>query len=101
MLFCRTRTNSPHIHTGFPGVAGKYIYCPYLVFSLYQAQGMSAEMSWSDFQQYQIYEAEKKRWMEKKKKKTSLCYKTVFEVWGCQLPKTFLAQAYVYMLLHF
>lgn len=60
--------NSPHIHTGFPGVAGKYIYCPAKVFSLYQAQGMSAEMSWRDFQQSPFYEAEKQRWIEEKKK---------------------------------
>ncbi len=38
-------SNSPQIHIVFPGVAGKYIYCPAKVFSLYQAQGMSAEMS--------------------------------------------------------
>lgn len=24
--------NSPHIHTGFPGVTGKYVYCPAKVF---------------------------------------------------------------------
>lgn len=24
--------NSPHIHTGFPGVAGKYVYCPTKIF---------------------------------------------------------------------
>ncbi|KAK7133574.1 hypothetical protein R3I94_015453 [Phoxinus phoxinus] len=60
--------NSPHIHAGFPGVAGKYIYCPAKVFSLYQAQGMSAEMSWRDFQQSPFYEAEKQRWVEEKKK---------------------------------
>lgn len=60
--------NSPHIHTYFPGVAGKYIYCPAKVFSLYQAQGMTAEMSWRDFQQSPFYEAEKQRWIEEKKK---------------------------------
>ncbi|XDV45271.1 hypothetical protein PO909_013391 [Leuciscus waleckii] len=60
--------NSPHIHTGFPGVTGKYIYCPAKVFSLYQAQGMSAEISWRDFQQSPFYEAEKQRWIEEKKK---------------------------------
>nr|XP_024002202.1 uncharacterized protein LOC112080610 isoform X2 [Salvelinus alpinus] len=32
--------NSPHIHTGFPGVTGKYVYCPAKVFSMYQSQGM-------------------------------------------------------------
>lgn len=59
--------NSPHIHTGFPGVPGKYIYCPSKVFSLYQDQGMSKEMSWKDFCASPFYEAEKKRWLEGKK----------------------------------
>ncbi len=37
--------NSPHIHmfsphTGFPGVAGKYVHCPDKVFFVYQPQNM-------------------------------------------------------------
>ncbi|KAI4787682.1 hypothetical protein KUCAC02_036313, partial [Chaenocephalus aceratus] len=36
--FCRKELkqgpNSPHIHTGFPGVAGKYVYCPAKVLSI-------------------------------------------------------------------
>ncbi|XP_057191973.1 uncharacterized protein LOC130555616 [Triplophysa rosa] len=43
--------NSPHIHTGFPGVAGKYIYCPSKVYSLYRDKGMAKDMSWIEFQQ--------------------------------------------------
>ncbi len=35
--------NSPHIHTGFPGVAGKYVHCPAKVFSIYQPQGMQKD----------------------------------------------------------
>ncbi|XP_053098219.1 uncharacterized protein LOC117599779 [Pangasianodon hypophthalmus] len=60
--------NSPHIHTGFPGVAGKYIYCPAKVLSLYQAQGMNAQMTWTEFQQSPFYEAERQRWIVEKKK---------------------------------
>ncbi|MEQ2202208.1 hypothetical protein XENOCAPTIV_027505 [Xenoophorus captivus] len=60
--------NSPHIHTGFPGVAGKYIYCPAKVFSLYQAEGMSREMTWAEFCQSSFYEAEKRRWAVEKGK---------------------------------
>ncbi|XP_037603582.1 uncharacterized protein LOC119475192 [Sebastes umbrosus] len=54
--------NSPHIHTGFPGIAGKYIYCPAKVFSLYKDQGMEKEMTWKEFQVSAFYEREKKRW---------------------------------------
>ncbi len=50
--------NSPHIHTGFPGVAGKYIYCPSKVYSLYQDKGMAKEMKWNEFQKSPYYEAE-------------------------------------------
>ncbi|XP_053092416.1 uncharacterized protein LOC117599093 isoform X2 [Pangasianodon hypophthalmus] len=60
--------NSPHIHTGFPGVAGKYIYCPAKVLSLYQAQGTNAQMTWTEFQQSPFYEAERQRWIVEKKK---------------------------------
>ncbi|MEQ2274841.1 hypothetical protein XENORESO_013193 [Xenotaenia resolanae] len=60
--------NSPHIHTGFPGVAGKYIYCPAKVFSLYQAEGMTREMTWAEFCQSSFYEAEKRRWAVEKGK---------------------------------
>ncbi len=35
--------NSPHIHTGFPGVAGKYVHCLAKVFSIYQPQGMQKD----------------------------------------------------------
>ncbi|KAG9337606.1 hypothetical protein JZ751_028463 [Albula glossodonta] len=59
---------SPQIHTGFPGVAGKYIYWPSRVLSLYRAQGMVAEMNWREFQQSASYEAEKQRWALEKGK---------------------------------
>ncbi|XP_015224562.1 PREDICTED: uncharacterized protein LOC107080871, partial [Cyprinodon variegatus] len=51
--------NSSHVHTGFPGVNGKYIYCPAKVLSLYQSQGMKGEMTWGEFSQSSFYEAEK------------------------------------------
>ncbi|XP_056286499.1 uncharacterized protein LOC130204037 isoform X2 [Pseudoliparis swirei] len=54
--------NSPHIHTGFPGVAGKYVYCPAKVLSLYRDQGMEKEMTWREFQASAFYETEKNRW---------------------------------------
>ncbi|XP_053490930.1 uncharacterized protein LOC128613830 [Ictalurus furcatus] len=60
--------NSPHIHTGFPGVAGKYIYSPSKVLSLYQVQGMNAEMAWAEFQRSPFYEAERERWIVEKRK---------------------------------
>ncbi len=46
------------IDTGFPGVAGKYIYCPSKVYSLYQEKGMAKEMKWNEFQKSPYYEAE-------------------------------------------
>lgn len=60
--------NSPHIHTGFPGVPGKYIYCPAKVFSIYKGQGMVKEMTWKEFQDSAFYEAEKQRWVAEKGK---------------------------------
>ncbi|XP_056126700.1 uncharacterized protein LOC130104238 [Rhinichthys klamathensis goyatoka] len=60
--------NSPHIHTGFPGVAGKYIYCPSKVYSLYRDKGMAKEMNWKEFQQSPYYEAERQRWVDERKK---------------------------------
>ena len=60
--------NSPHIHTGFPGVAGKYIYCPSKVYSLYRNKGMTKEMTWTEFQESPFYEAERQRWVEGKNK---------------------------------
>ncbi|KAK9976755.1 hypothetical protein ABG768_021958 [Culter alburnus] len=59
---------SPHIHAGFPGVAGKYVYCPTRVFSLYQTEGMTHEMTWGEFCQSSFYEAERKRWAAEKGK---------------------------------
>ncbi|XP_078811397.1 uncharacterized protein LOC144995541 isoform X1 [Oryzias latipes] len=53
---------SPHIHTGFPGVVGKYVYCPARVLSLHRANGMTQEMTWETFSQSPFYEAEKMRW---------------------------------------
>ncbi|XP_041839193.1 uncharacterized protein LOC121638449 isoform X2 [Melanotaenia boesemani] len=53
--------NSPHIHTGFPGVAGKYIYCPSKVHALYRGQGIEKEMTWKEFQKSPFYDLEKKR----------------------------------------
>ncbi|KAG9352518.1 hypothetical protein JZ751_020932 [Albula glossodonta] len=64
---------SPQIHTGFPGVAGKYIYWPSRVLSLYRAQGMVAEMNWREFQQSASYEAEKQRWALEKGKFSHFC----------------------------
>ena len=60
--------NSPHVHTGFPGVVGKYIYCPAKVFSLYKDQGMDKEMTWKDFKESVFYETEKQRWVVEKGK---------------------------------
>eukprot|EP00066_Takifugu_rubripes_P030700 XP_011619966.1 PREDICTED: uncharacterized protein LOC105419909 [Takifugu rubripes] len=54
--------NSPHIHTGFPGVAGKHIYCPSKVYSLYRDKGMARERTWKEF------EAERRRWMKERTK---------------------------------
>ncbi|KAJ8364725.1 hypothetical protein SKAU_G00135560 [Synaphobranchus kaupii] len=60
--------SGPHVHTYFPGVAGKYVYCPSRVLSLYKPQGMQKEMSWREFQQSAFYEAEKQRWTVEKGK---------------------------------
>ena len=64
--FCRMELkqgpNSPHIHTGFPGVAAKYIYCPAKVFSIYKDQGMEKEMTWKEFQESAFYKSEKLKW---------------------------------------
>ncbi|KAK0135941.1 hypothetical protein N1851_028181 [Merluccius polli] len=57
---------SPHVHATFPGVTGKYIYCPQKVLSLYRTQGMTETMTWRDFQQSKHYGAEKQRWTEEK-----------------------------------
>lgn len=59
--------NSPHIHAYFPGVPGKYIYCPTKVLSMYQSQGMMGEMTWTEFQKSAFYETEKQRWMVEKR----------------------------------
>ncbi|RVE64370.1 hypothetical protein OJAV_G00125310 [Oryzias javanicus] len=64
----RQGPGSPHVHTGFPGVPGKYVYCPSKVLSLHQAKGMTHEMSWEEFSQSPFYEAEKIRWTRKGKK---------------------------------
>ncbi|XP_056908632.1 uncharacterized protein LOC130536600 [Takifugu flavidus] len=60
--------NSPHIHTGFPGVAGKHIYCPSKVYSLYRDKGMAREMTWKEFVATPFFEAERRRWMEERTK---------------------------------
>ncbi|XP_060905129.1 uncharacterized protein LOC132982595 [Labrus mixtus] len=59
--------NSPHIHSGFPGVAGKYIYCPSKVYSLYRNKGMAREMSWKEFHASPFYETERQRWVDERK----------------------------------
>ncbi|XP_051794347.1 uncharacterized protein LOC110946501 [Acanthochromis polyacanthus] len=59
---------SPHIHTGFPGVPGKYIYCPSKVFSVYRSQGMTKELTWREFQRSAFYEVERDRWVNEKEK---------------------------------
>ena len=70
--FCRTELkqgpNSKHIHTGFPGVAGKYIYCPAKVLALYKDRGMTKEMTWREFQASSFYAMEKERWAAERKK---------------------------------
>ncbi|XP_026200512.1 uncharacterized protein LOC113151805 isoform X2 [Anabas testudineus] len=70
--FCKTELkqgpNSRHIHTGFSGIAGKYIYCPAKVFSLYRDQGMEREMTWKEFQESPFYDKERQRWMGEKRK---------------------------------
>ena len=60
--------NSPHVHTGFPGVVGKYIYCPEKVLSLYKDQGMDKEMTWREFTESPFYKMEKQRWESEKGK---------------------------------
>ncbi len=60
--------NSKHIHTGFSGVAGKYIYCPAKVLALYKDKGMTAEMTWGEFQESPFYDMEKQRWTAERKK---------------------------------
>ncbi|KAK2863731.1 hypothetical protein Q7C36_002885 [Tachysurus vachellii] len=60
--------NSPHLHTDFPGVAGKYIYCPSKVFSIYQHQGMEKEVTWQEFQKSAFYEMERQRWVAERRK---------------------------------
>nr|XP_043887199.1 uncharacterized protein LOC122772949 isoform X1 [Solea senegalensis]XP_043887200.1 uncharacterized protein LOC122772949 isoform X1 [Solea senegalensis] len=70
--FCHTALkqspHSKHIHTGFPGVAGKYIYCPPKVLNLYRPQGMVKEMTWREFQASPFYAMEKERWTVERKK---------------------------------
>ncbi|KAJ4918820.1 hypothetical protein JOQ06_022161 [Pogonophryne albipinna] len=70
--FCRKELkqgpNSPHIHTGFPGKAGKYVFCPAKVLSLYRDQGMEKQMTSKNFKESAFYEAEKKRWEAEKGK---------------------------------
>ncbi|XP_028419475.1 uncharacterized protein LOC114545403 [Perca flavescens] len=46
------------VHDSFPGVPGKYIYCPSRVFSPYKAQGMGKEMTWGEFKLSNFFEAE-------------------------------------------
>ncbi|KAM9454738.1 uncharacterized protein Hap1MRO34_020533 [Clarias gariepinus] len=60
--------NSPHVHTGFPGMAGKYIYCPSKIFSLYKDLGMENEMTWREFEDSAFYEIERQRWESEKRK---------------------------------
>ncbi len=57
---------SPHIHTGFPGVAGKYVYCPARVFSLYQTDGMTHEMTWESSVSLPFMRLKGKRWAAEK-----------------------------------
>lgn len=65
-LELRQGPNSPHIHTGFPGVPGNYIYCPSKVSSLYRDKGKAKKMNWNEFQESPFYEPEKQRWVEEK-----------------------------------
>ena len=57
--FCRKPIKqgpeSPHVYHAFRGVAGRYIYCPARVLSLYKADGMNVEMTWGEFQQSDFY----------------------------------------------
>ncbi|KAJ3584022.1 hypothetical protein NHX12_014519 [Muraenolepis orangiensis] len=63
----RKGPNSPHTHFNFPGVAGKYVYCPTKVYSLYRDKGMAKEMNWGEFQESPFFEIEKQRWVGEKK----------------------------------
>ena len=58
--------DSPHVHTGF--VAGKYIYCPAKVLSLYKDQGMDKDMTWKEFKESVFYKIEQQRWEVEKGK---------------------------------
>ncbi|XP_056879464.1 uncharacterized protein LOC130519861 isoform X2 [Takifugu flavidus] len=60
--------NNPQIHTGFPGAAGKHIYCPSKVYSLYGDKGMARERTWKEFVATPFFEAERRRWMEERTK---------------------------------
>lgn len=53
---------SLHILTGFPGLLGKYIYCPSKGFFLYKAQGMVKEMTRGDFQKSPFYQTGRDKW---------------------------------------
>ncbi|XP_049573373.1 uncharacterized protein [Syngnathus scovelli] len=55
---------SPHVHTTFPGHAGKYIYCPSKVYNLYKDKGMDKEMTWVEFQASPFYDTEWQRWID-------------------------------------
>ena len=70
--FCRKPLkqgpDSPHLHTNFPGVAGKNIYCPAKILSLYKDQGMDKEMTWKAFKESVFYAREKQRWEAEKGK---------------------------------
>ncbi len=57
--------NSRHIHTGFSGIAGKYVYCPPFT----QPQGIQKEMTWRVFNKSAFYEMEIQRWVAEKKEK--------------------------------
>ncbi len=59
--------NSPHIHTGFPGIAGKYVHCSAKVFSIYQPQNMQKEMTWKEFKESAFYKMERQRCVAEKK----------------------------------
>ncbi|XP_037104898.1 uncharacterized protein LOC119121442 isoform X2 [Syngnathus acus] len=66
--FCRhplkEGPKSPHVHTTFPGHAGKYIYCPSKVYNLYKDKGMDKEMNWVEFQASPFYDTEWQRWID-------------------------------------
>ena len=60
--------DSPHIHAGFPGVVGKYVYCPAKVLAMYRDKGMTRELSWLEFSKSPFYDMEKQRWTAEKGK---------------------------------